>query len=93
VGRDRHQAVGATVAVVRRHARPLRAAHHHVTDRFRRIVIGATFGIVILYGVSFLFSLFGHTPSFLYDASLFGIGLSVLVAGVAYASTSPSTST
>ena len=48
---------------------------------------------MILYGVSFLFSLFGHTPSFLYDASLFGIGLSVLVAGVAYASTSPSTST
>ena len=31
----------------------------------------------------FLFSLFGHTPSFLYDSSLFGIGLSVLVAGVA----------
>ena len=77
------QAVGATVAVF-----AVMLAHNglriiRVTDRFRRIVIGATFGILILYGVSFLFSLFGHTPSFLYDASFFGIGLSVLVAGVA----------
>jgi uncharacterized YccA/Bax inhibitor family protein len=49
----------------------------------RRIVIGATLGVVLLYGVSLLFSLFGHTPSFLYDSSLLGIGLSVLIAGLA----------
>ena len=30
-----------------------------------------------------LFSLFGHTPSFIYDSSVLGIGLSVLVAGIA----------
>ena len=77
------QAVGATVAVFAVMLALYGLRIIRVTDRFRRIVIGATFGIVILYGVSFLFSLFGHTPSFLYDASLFGIGLSVLVAGVA----------
>jgi uncharacterized YccA/Bax inhibitor family protein len=49
----------------------------------RRIVIGATLGVVLLYGVSLLFSLFGHTPSFLYDSSVLGIGLSILVAGLA----------
>jgi len=77
------QAVGATVAVfvVMLALYGLRIIR--VTDRFRRIVIGATFGVLILYGVSALFSLFGHTPSFMYDASFFGIGLSVLVAGVA----------
>src|SRR5829696_1141313 len=45
--------------------------------------VGATVGVVLLYGVSLLFSLFGSTPSFLYDSSLLGIGLSVLVAGIA----------
>jgi uncharacterized YccA/Bax inhibitor family protein len=77
------QAVGATVAVFAVMLALYGLRIIRVTDRFRRIVIGATFGILILYGVSFLFALFGHTPSFLYDASFFGIGLSVLVAGVA----------
>jgi uncharacterized YccA/Bax inhibitor family protein len=54
-----------------------------VTERFRRIVIGATLGVVLLYGVSLLLSLFGHTPSFMYDSSLLGIGLSIFIAGLA----------
>ena len=77
------QAVGATIGVfvVMLALYGLRIIR--VTDRFRRIVIGATLGVVLLYGVSLLFSLFGSTPSFLYDASLLGIGLSVFVAGLA----------
>jgi uncharacterized YccA/Bax inhibitor family protein len=54
-----------------------------VTDRFRRIVIGATLGIMVLYGVSFLFSMFGGNVSFLSSPSLLGIGFSVFVCGLA----------
>jgi uncharacterized YccA/Bax inhibitor family protein len=77
------QAVGATVAVFAVMLALYGLRIIRVTDRFRRIVIGATFGILILYGVSALFSIFGHTPSFIYDASLLGIGLSIFVAGIA----------
>jgi uncharacterized YccA/Bax inhibitor family protein len=77
------QAVGATIGVFAVMLALYGLRIIRVTDRFRRIVIGATFGILLLYGVSLLFSLFGHTPSFIYDASAFGILLSVLIAGVA----------
>ena len=77
------QAIGATVAVFAVMLALYGLRIIRVTDRFRRIVIGATFGILLLYGVSFLFSLFGHTPSFLYDSSFFGIALSFFIAGVA----------
>ena len=77
------QAVGATVGVFAVMLALYGLRIIRVTDRFRRIVIGATLGVVLLYGVSLLFSLFGSTPSFLYDSSLLGIGLSVLVAGIA----------
>src|SRR5262249_50095350 len=77
------QAVGATIAVFAVMLALYGLRITRVTDRFRRIVIGATLGVVLLYGVSFLFALFGATPSFLYDASLLGIGLSVLIAGIA----------
>jgi uncharacterized YccA/Bax inhibitor family protein len=77
------QAVGATIGVfvVMLALYGLRIIR--VTDRFRRIVIGATFGVLLLYGVSLLFSLFGHTPSFIYDSSAFGILLSIFIAGLA----------
>jgi uncharacterized YccA/Bax inhibitor family protein len=77
------QAIGATIAVFAVMLALYGLRIIRVTDRFRRIVIGATFGILLLYGVSALFALFGHTPSFLYDSSLFGIALSVFIAGVA----------
>jgi uncharacterized YccA/Bax inhibitor family protein len=77
------QAVGATIGVFAVMLALYGLRIIRVTDRFRRIVIGATLGVVLLYGVSLLFSLFGHTPSFIYDSSLLGIGLSVLVAGIA----------
>ena len=77
------QAVCATIAVFAVMLALYGLRIIRVTDRFRRIVIGATLGVVLLYGVSLLFSLFGHTPSFLYDSSLLGIGLSVFICGLA----------
>jgi uncharacterized YccA/Bax inhibitor family protein len=77
------QAVAATIAVFAVMLALYGLRIIRVTDRFRRIVIGATFGILLLYGVSLLLSLFGHTPSFMYDSSAFGILLSVFIAGVA----------
>lgn len=54
-----------------------------VTDRFRRIVIGATLGVMLLYGLSFVFMLFGGNVSFLTSPSLLGIGFSIFVCGLA----------
>lgn len=79
------QAAGATVAVVA----AMLVLHGlrivKVTDRFRRIVVGATMGVMIFYGVSLLFSLFGSAPSFISSASPFGIVFSLFVAGLAAA--------
>jgi uncharacterized YccA/Bax inhibitor family protein len=77
------QAVGATIAVFAVMLALYGLRIIRVTDRMRRIIIGATLGVVLLYGVSLLFSLFGSTPSFLYDSSVLGIGLSILIAGLA----------
>ena len=52
-----------------------------VTDRFRRIVIGATVGIMVFYLVSLVVNLVGGSVPFLQSTSLFGIGFSFLVAG------------
>lgn len=77
------QAAGATVAVTGvmlflHTSRILR-----VTDRMRRMVVGATLGLAVFYGVSLLISLFGGTPPFLRSTSVFGIGFSIFAAGLA----------
>ena len=54
-----------------------------VTDRMRRMVIVATFGVVVVYGVALLASLFGASISFITGASLFSIGFSVAIVGLA----------
>ena len=50
-----------------------------VTDRFRRIVIFATLGIMALYLVSIVISLFGGEVPFINEPSALGIGFSVFV--------------
>lgn len=77
------QAAGATVAVFAVMLTMYSLRIIKVTDRFRRIVIGATLGVALFYGVSLLMSLFGATPPFIQSTSLFGIGFSFLVAGLA----------
>lgn len=77
------QAAGATMAVFGVMLVLYRTRIIKVTERFRKVVIAATLGIMVFYGLAFLFSLFGASISFLSSPSLLGIGFSVLVAGLA----------
>ena len=54
-----------------------------VTDRMRRMVIGATMGVAAIYLVGMVLRLFGSRIGFLSDATPMGIGFSVLVVGLA----------
>jgi uncharacterized YccA/Bax inhibitor family protein len=77
------QAAGATVAVFGVMLFLYRTQVIRVTDRFRRIIMGATFGVMIFYGVSMLINLFGGSVQFLQSTSLAGIGFSLFVAALA----------
>jgi len=79
------QAVGATVAVFAVMLLLYRTRIIKVTNRMRRIVVGATMGIMVFYGISLLINLFGGEVSFLRsdNTSALSIGFSFLVAGLA----------
>jgi uncharacterized YccA/Bax inhibitor family protein len=79
------QAAGATIAVFGVMLVLYRTRIIKVTERFRTIVITATLGLMVFYGVCFLISLFAGSDSisFLASPSLLGIAFSVLVAGLA----------
>jgi len=79
------QAVGATLGVFLVMLVLYRTKVIKVNDKYRRIVISATLGIMVFYGVSLLISLFGGNISFIDSPSALGIGLSVLIAAVAAA--------
>ena len=79
------QAAGATIAVFAVMLVLYRTGVIKVTDRFRRIVVSATIGIMVFYGVCMLIRLFAGADSisFLASPSLLGIAFSVFVAGLA----------
>jgi uncharacterized YccA/Bax inhibitor family protein len=79
------QAAGATIAVFGVMLVLYRTRIIKVTNRFRKIVVSATIGIMVFYGICFLIQLFAGSDavSFLSSPSLLGIGFSVLVAGLA----------
>jgi uncharacterized YccA/Bax inhibitor family protein len=79
------QAAGATIAVFGVMLVLYRARIIKVTERFRTIVVSATIGIMVFYGVCFLIQLFAGSDSvsFLASPSLLGIAFSVFVAGIA----------
>jgi uncharacterized YccA/Bax inhibitor family protein len=79
------QAVGATLGVFLVMLFLYRARIVKVTDKFRSVVIGATLGLAVFYLFAIILSLFGHDIGFLSatDSSWFGIGFSVLAAGLA----------
>ena len=54
-----------------------------VTQNFRLGVAAATMGIVFVYGITFLLSMFGVTVPYIHDASPIGIGISLFVIVVA----------
>ena len=76
------QAVGATLGVFVVMLVAYRSGIIRVTARFKRVVIGATLGVMLFYGVSLLLSLFG-IDIFPQGSSLMSIGFSFLVAGIA----------
>ncbi len=76
-------AVGATIAVFGVMLLLYKTNIIKVTDRFKRIVMGATLGIMVFYGVTLLINLFGGNVSFLSSNSPMSIGFSFLVAGLA----------
>ena len=79
------QAAGATVATFLVMLVLYRTQIIKVTDRFRRIVIGATLGVMMLYLVSFVIRLVAGSSAvgFLNSPSAFGILFSVFVCGLA----------
>jgi len=77
------QAAGMTLAVFAVMLVLYRTGVIRVTERFRKIVVTATIGVMVFYGISFLISMFGGSVSYLSSPSLLGIGFSVLVAGLA----------
>ena len=77
------QAVGATAGVFIVMLVLYRTGIIRVNDKFRRVVIGATLGLMVFYGISLLFSLFGANISFFNNGSLMGIGISLFAAGLA----------
>jgi len=79
------QAVGATLGVFFVMLFLYRARIVKVTDKFRSVVIGAPLGLAVFSLLAIVLSLFGRNISFLSatDNSWFGIGFSVLAAGLA----------
>ena len=53
------------------------------TPRFRKVIIAATLGIVLLYAVSIIMSLFGVQMPLLHDSGPLGIGISLVIVAVA----------
>ena len=76
------QAVGATIGVFVVMLTLYRTGILRVTDKFRRIVIGATLGLAAFYLFSFIAGFFGANL-FPTGSSTMSIGFSVLVAGLA----------
>lgn len=77
------QAIGITFAVAGSMYALYALRIIRVTEKFRKVVIGATLGVVVFYGISILLSLFGVDVAYFSSASLWSIGLSVVIAGVA----------
>lgn len=77
------QAVGATMGVFVVMLLLYRSRIIKVTDRTRRIVMGAMLGLMAFYLLSFVMGIFGAMPSFITDASPMGIVFSLFVAGLA----------
>ncbi len=77
------QAVGATLGVFAVMLVLYRTQIIKVTDRFRKVVITATMGLMVFYLFSFIINLFGGGVSFLHSTSLLSIGFSIFAAGLA----------
>ena len=77
------QAIGATLGVFVVMLVLYRTQIIKVTDKFRRIIISATLGLMAFYLVALVINLFGGDVPFLHSGSWFGIAFSLFAAGLA----------
>lgn len=54
-----------------------------VTEKFRAGVAAATFGVLLVYGISLLMNLFGAPVPYIHESGIVGIGFSLVVVGIA----------
>ncbi len=77
------QAVGLTVGVFAVMLFLFATRVIRVTDKLRMGIIAATGAIMLVYVVNMVLSLFGSSVPFLHDTGAMGIGISLLIVGVA----------
>ena len=77
------QAVFLTFAVLGGMLMLYRTGVIKVTERFRMIVVAATFSIVIIYVVTIGLGLFGVSMPYIHDNGIIGIVFSLVVVGIA----------
>jgi uncharacterized YccA/Bax inhibitor family protein len=77
------QAVGLTFAVLLALLIAYRTGLIRVTAQFRAMVVGATFGIMLLYVATLILGFFHVSMNALYAPTPLGIGISLLIVGVA----------
>lgn len=77
------QAVALTLAVAFGMLILYRTGIIKVTDRLRRMIFAATFGIVIFYALTWLVSLFGVDTTMVYGHTPLSIGISLFIVGIA----------
>ncbi|WP_339062391.1 Bax inhibitor-1/YccA family protein [Tepidibacillus marianensis] len=77
------QAVGLTFGVFAVMLMIYRFRLIRVTDKLRKMVIGATFGILLVYIVDMIMGIFGSQFTFIHDSSPLSIGISLVVVAIA----------
>ena len=77
------QAVGLTFGVLAALLIAYRTRLIRVTDRFRAMVVGATFGIMLLYLATMVLGFFHVSLQALYAPTPLGIGISLVIVAVA----------
>ncbi len=77
------QAVTLTLAILFTMLMLYKSGVIKVTERFRSIIMTAVGGIMLLYLVEFVLYFFGVDVPFLHDQSPIGIGISLVIVGVA----------
>ena len=77
------QAVTLTLAILFTMLMLYKSGVIKVTERFRSIIMTAVGGIMLLYLVEFALYMFGVDIPFLHDQSPIGIGISLVIVGVA----------
>ncbi|HLW74755.1 MAG TPA: Bax inhibitor-1/YccA family protein [Gammaproteobacteria bacterium] len=77
------QAVGLTLAVAFGMLTLYRTGIVKVTDRFKRMLIAATAGIMLFYLVTWVVSMFGVDTSLIYGHSSLSIGISLVIVAIA----------